>query len=208
VVCRGVSSFNTFLTEYDSDSGSGSEPEYASGVEDNDPNSTVPPSPSSESSHLSRAGSSGRRHRRSKTLLERLLLWMLWPLRLWSRLWYVGSSALNLLFELLIEDTGFGMDKDCGFIMVSGRRSGNPETRRSNSGGLRRLARRWSGSREFAVPKSVADRRRGIIEVHSQIMCVTDKVKTCKWCTGHWVYAFQFLVHSCKTVYCNRTCNL
>ncbi|KAG0558014.1 hypothetical protein KC19_11G172800 [Ceratodon purpureus] len=127
---EGVSSFNSFLTEYDTDSESNSESEYESGIEDSDHNSTAPPSPSSESSHLSRGGSSGRRHRRHKTLLQRLLLWMLWPLRLWSRLW----------------------------------RSGNPEFRRSSSGSLRRLARRLSGSKEFAVPKSVADRRRGIIE--------------------------------------------
>lgn len=63
------------------------------------------------------------------------------------------------------------------------RRAGNqgsrrlqdiPENHRSNSGRFRNLARRLSGSselngsREFAVPKSVADRRRGIIEVRSQ----------------------------------------
>ncbi|XP_024356464.1 uncharacterized protein [Physcomitrium patens] len=120
---EGVSSFNTFISEYDTDSESNSENEDGSGVEDND--STALPSPSSESSHLSRAGSSGRRHRRNKTLLQRLLIWMMWPLRFWF------------------------------FILTCVW---------SNSGSFRRLARRFSGSREFAVPKSVADRRRGIIE--------------------------------------------
>lgn len=99
-----MSSFNSFLTEYDTDSESNSESEYESGIEDSDHNSTAPPSPSSESSHLSRGGSSGRRHRRHKTLLQRLLLWMLWPLRLWSRLWYVRPFALILSW---IEDAGF-----------------------------------------------------------------------------------------------------
>lgn len=108
MVSRGVSSFNTFLAEYETDSESDSEYEYEyeSGIEDND--STAPPSPSSECSHLSRAGSSGRgsgrRHRRNKTLLQRLLLWILWPLRLLVhifRLWYVGSFALKFVDFLL-----------------------------------------------------------------------------------------------------------
>lgn len=134
---EGVSSFNRFVTEYDSASESGSEPESESRVEEHD--TTAPPSPCSETSHLSRAGSSGRRHRRNKTLLQRLLLWMLWPLWLWCRIWRSENQG-------------------------SDRQQGIPETRSSHSGGFRKLARRFSGSREFAVPKSVGDRRRGIIE--------------------------------------------
>lgn len=102
MLCRGVSSFNTFLAEYDTDSESDSEYEYESGIEDND--ISAPPSPTSDCSHLSRAGSSGRgsgrRYRRNKTLLQRLLLCILWPLRLlvhMFRLWYVISFALIFL---------------------------------------------------------------------------------------------------------------
>lgn len=97
VLCRGVSSFNTFVAEYDSDSDSNSEYGYESGIEDSD--GTAPPSPStSECSHLSRSGSSGRHRRRNKTLLLRLLLLILWPLRLLVHLfWYVRFCALKFV---------------------------------------------------------------------------------------------------------------
>lgn len=101
VFCRGVSSFNTFLAEYDSDSDSSSEYEYESGIEDSD--STAPPSPSSECSHLSRSGSSGRHRRRNKTLFQRILLWILWPLRFLVQIfhWYVRSYPLKFVMSFL-----------------------------------------------------------------------------------------------------------
>ena len=102
MLCRGVSSFNTFLAEYDSDADSGSEYEYESGIEDNC--STAPPSPSSECSHLSRSGSSGRHRRQKKTLLQRLLLLIMWPLHFLIhifRLWYVKSYSLKFVVYFL-----------------------------------------------------------------------------------------------------------
>lgn len=56
----------------------------------------------------------------------------------------------------------------------SGRLQDVSENHRSSSGRFRNLARRLNGSSdlngstEFVVPKSLADRRRGIIEVRSQ----------------------------------------
>ncbi|KAG0607690.1 hypothetical protein M758_8G047800 [Ceratodon purpureus] len=138
---EGVSSFNTFLGEYDSDSESGSENEDESGVEESD--NTAPPSPStSECSHLSRSGSSGRHRRRNKTLLQRFLLFFLWPLRFFVHIFCSRGSGSH----------------------GSRRLQDIPENRRSNSGSFRGMARRLSGSRDFAVPKSLGDRRRGIIE--------------------------------------------
>jgi len=153
---EGVSSFNTFLAEYDTESESDSEYENESGIEDND--STAPPSPSSECSHLSRAGSSGRssgrRYKRNKTLLQRLLLWILWPLRFLLQLFRLWRPSNQRLADIL-------------------------ENRRSSSGRLRNLSRLsngssdLNGSREFAVPKSLADRRRGIIEDLQLVMELT-----------------------------------
>lgn len=143
---EGVSSFNTFLADYDTDSESSDEFEHEFGVEDID--STAPPSPSSECSHFSRSGSSGRRNRRNRTLAQRLLLWILWPLRIlleFFRRWWSGNQGSRRLPNV-------------------------PKSPRSNSGGFRDLARRLSdgvelsGIREFPAPKFSADRRRGIIE--------------------------------------------
>lgn len=75
----GVSSFNAFIHESESDDDLYYESEYESECEDSLP----PSSPCSTTSYVSRAGSFGR-HRRHSGLWKRLLRILFWPLRIWA----------------------------------------------------------------------------------------------------------------------------
>jgi hypothetical protein len=80
---RGVSSFNQFIHESDSDSESETESEYESGLEDN--NSLPPSSPASQTSHFSRASSvhSRHEHRHSSSFWKRVFRKLTCPFHAW-----------------------------------------------------------------------------------------------------------------------------
>jgi len=76
----GVSSFNSFIHDYDSDDELYyDESEYESECED----SLAPSSPCSTTSHVSRASSFGKHHRHSG-LWKRFFRLVFWPLRIWG----------------------------------------------------------------------------------------------------------------------------
>jgi hypothetical protein len=80
---RGVSSFNQFIHESDSDSESETESEYESGLEDN--NSLPPSSPASQTSHFSRASSVHSQHERrhSSSFWKRVFRKLACPFHAW-----------------------------------------------------------------------------------------------------------------------------
>lgn len=90
--CRGVSSFNAFIHDYESDIDMDYESEYESGLDDD---SLPPSSPCSTTSYLSRTSSYGR-HRRHTALWKKLLRTLFWPLYLILR---YGLRSLFLSFQ-------------------------------------------------------------------------------------------------------------
>ena len=76
--CSGVSSFNSFIHDYESNDDLYYESESESESED----SLAPSSPCSTTSFVSRA-SSFSRHRRHSGLCKRLLRSVFWPFRIW-----------------------------------------------------------------------------------------------------------------------------
>ncbi|KAG0621286.1 hypothetical protein M758_3G008100 [Ceratodon purpureus] len=132
----GVSSFNSFIHDYESDVDSDYESEYESGWDDD---SLPPSSPCSTTSHTSRASSFGR-HRRHSALWKRLLRTFFWPLRMWS------SEATPV-------PTPRGARVSHGFGVGHGH---------SSSAGS--LSRMYRGMKDYMMPKQHIDRRKGVIE--------------------------------------------
>jgi hypothetical protein len=136
---NGVSSFNAFISEYDSEDEWSSESEYGSGLEEVD--DTGPPSPASQTSHMSRHSSTSRVERRHRSLLQRSLRCLTWPLRHWH---LPGHRPL--------------------MTQGSGTSQENSLPRRSSSSSFRGFARCLSGVKDYVMPRQVPNRRRGIIE--------------------------------------------
>ncbi|KAG0555360.1 hypothetical protein KC19_12G163800 [Ceratodon purpureus] len=141
---NGVSSFNTFLQEYDSDNGSDNESEYASGLDDSN---------YSESS-LFQAGHSQRRRGRSP-IWKRSLRKLFSPFRVLTP-GSKGPTKTKRPFKAAKSAAESVSGNDSAIARTSSSERFNRIYHLAKS--------HLSGVKDYVMPKQSGDRRRGVIE--------------------------------------------